>query len=164
MAIHPSDLSKTSFRPRSVTLLAWLQFLQSLVILGIGIYQFSTHGRLPLMDKLLAQLLPLWLHTEEVGALLWGGLAIFGVLISLALLKLHPWAWQTSILMQGLILIVALVAYLRSEPSYVSMVAASFMVFYLNQREVRIAFRQSRQKTSEETELPDQEIDHANLA
>jgi hypothetical protein len=67
--------------------------------------------------------------------------ALLGAVIAFALLRLKSWAWMAAMELQGLGLIAALYAYLRGNPNYVGMLISIILVFYLNQQEIRAAFR-----------------------
>lgn len=141
-------------RSRAVTLLAWLHLLQSLALLGFAIYLLSTEGWQPAVDAPEVdfgpwQYLPLALFDGMVSAVAMLVLAVLGVLIAIALLRLHGWAWLAAMSLQGMGLVAALYGYLHGRPNYIGMLIGIFLVFYLNQREVQAAFRSSPQRESQ---------------
>jgi len=132
---------RTPRRSRSVTILAALHFLQSLVLLGFGIYLVSTTGWAQTETTQASQFLPLALFQGMISGVVTLVLALLGVLIAFALLRLKSWAWMAAMELQGLGLIAALYAYLRGNPNYVGMLIGIILVFYLNQQEIRAVFR-----------------------
>lgn len=135
----------TTSRPRSVTILGILHILQSLSLLAFGIYQVARHGWLIGEVEIgLLRVIPFpMLESMANGAIS----VVFGVVsffIAIALLRLRSWAWVAAMAIQGFGLFAALIGYLRARPNYVGMVFGIFLVFYLNQREIQLAFR-SRQ-------------------
>lgn len=137
---HPS----TRRRSRSVTILAGLHFLQSLVLLGFGIYFVTTAGWSQPEVTQATRFLPLALFQGMISGLVTLLLAFLGVVIALALLRLKSWAWMAAIELQGLGLMAALYAYIRGNPNYIGMLISIILVFYLNQQEIRAAFRGRR--------------------
>lgn len=133
--------------PRSVVILAIIQILQGISLLGAGLYQgrlagwnvwtrFGEWQYIPL---------PLFESFSNVLVLLILGSAM--ILVSLALLRLASWAWLFSMTLQGLGLFIGLVNYLRQRPNYVGMAVGIFLVFYLNLDEVQAALRGKKQGT-----------------
>jgi len=131
----------TPRRSRSVTILAALHFLQSLVLLGFGIYLVSTTGWAHPEATQASRFLPLALFQGMISGVVTLVLALLGAVIAFALLRLKSWAWMAAMELQGLGLIAALYAYLRGNPNYVGMLIGIILVFYLNQQEIRAAFR-----------------------
>lgn len=134
--------SHRRFRPRSVTILAWLALLDGLVRLGFGLFFVLSSGAVlggansplagldlgdPFADFLLG-LVQLILAVP----LVWTAIGLF---------RLRPWAWMWAMALQGLYLLLGLIDYLRGQPDYVSMVVSIAIVLYLNTEEVRDAFR-----------------------
>jgi hypothetical protein len=70
-----------------------------------------------------------------IGLLATSALAIYGLLFR------RRWAWVLSIISAGLILALDLGWWWAGEPRYISMLVNTIAVFYLNQREVRVALR-----------------------
>jgi hypothetical protein len=73
---------------------------------------------------------------------------IFGIVSSIGLLRMRPWAWLMAMIVQGISLIVYLVDYIRGAPNYVGMIFAVFVVFYLNQRDIQLMFDVARRRSS----------------
>ncbi|MCX8061032.1 MAG: hypothetical protein N3D16_00465 [Anaerolineales bacterium] len=137
---------RQSSLPRSVVILAIIQILQGLGLLGAGLYQgrlagwnvwtrFGEWQYIPL---------PLFESFSNVLVLLVLGLAM--ILVSLGLLRLASWAWLFSMTLQGLGLFIGLVNYVRQRPNYVGMAVGIFLVFYLNLDEVQAALRRTNRK------------------
>ena len=74
---------------------------------------------------------------------------VVGIFIAIALLRLRSWAWVAAMAIQGFGLFAALIGYLRATPNYVGMVFGIFLVFYLNQGEIQVAFRSRQTKMSQ---------------
>lgn len=132
---------KPGQRPRSVSILAVLQVIQSLGLLGYGAVQVVTHewpeGDLAESPETL--LLTLFdLITSGIGLIF---LALLMFIVSIEMLRLRNWAWMASMSVQGLGLAASLLAYVRQEPNYPAMFLGVLLVFYLNQGEVQDAFR-----------------------
>lgn len=130
-------------RPRSVTIVAWLHILQSLALLIFAYFLFNRPS-LPSDNLDLAfRFLPFALFEPMLNGAVLVVLAVMGIGIALALLRLRPWAWLAAMTLQGLGLLAALYSYVNDRPNYyVGMLIGIFLVFYLNQREVQEAFRQ----------------------
>ena len=145
---HPERVqthySPTRRRSRSVTILAGLHFLQSLILLGFGIYFVSTAGWAQTDVTQATRFLPLALFQGMISGVVTLVLALLGVIIAFALLRLKSWAWMAAMELQGLGLLAAIYAYLRGNPNYVGMLISIILVFYLNQQEIRAAFRGRR--------------------
>jgi hypothetical protein len=73
---------------------------------------------------------------------------IFGIVSSIGLLRMRPWAWLMAMIVQGISLIIYLVDYIRGAPNYVGMIFAVFVVFYLNQRDIQLMFDVARRRSS----------------
>jgi hypothetical protein len=131
-------------RPRSVTILAFLQVLQSLGFLGFGVMQvLEFEWPEAVVWQTPETFIPTVIELMVSGI----GLIFVGVLmliVTIELLRLRSWAWILSMSVQGMGLFAALSGYLRGEPNYLSMALGVLLVFYLNQQEVQDAFRQVR--------------------
>ncbi|HSO28054.1 MAG TPA: hypothetical protein VLS48_08290 [Anaerolineales bacterium] len=137
---NPAREPITQKRPPSVTLLAWLQMIQSLALLGFGLYLFFVHGPGSLGIELLSQYIPIALYHSMISSAYLTVLGIAGIVTSLALLRMRKWAWIVSMVLQGLGLIGGLVEYWRANPLYLGLAVGVFMVLLLNQHEVKITF------------------------
>ncbi|HEX6868870.1 MAG TPA: hypothetical protein VF119_08685 [Candidatus Limnocylindrales bacterium] len=69
------------------------------------------------------------------------GLLLASTLIVIGLVLQKRWAWVLAIITSGVILAVDLGWWFAGEPRYSSMLMNAIAVFYLNQREVRLALR-----------------------
>jgi hypothetical protein len=121
-------------RPSAVTLVAWLFFLNFVLLLSGSI--FWPGGQIDLTE---------FRPAREPGPALvlqavFISLGLLALVISLGLFRLKRWAWLLAMTMEGLNLASALIAYRVGHPEYVTMVVGIFTVLALNQREVRQAF------------------------
>jgi hypothetical protein len=73
-------------------------------------------------------------------AMLWG-LLIASVLVVVGLALGMRWAWVLAIITSGVILALDLGWWFAGDPRHASMLLNSIAVFYLNQRDVRLALR-----------------------
>jgi hypothetical protein len=129
-------------RSRSITILAGLHLLQSLALLGFGVYLVQTSGWSQQVTFARAfQFMPFAMVDSMVSGVATVFLAVLGVIIAIALLGIRSWAWLAAICLQGIGLASALYGYFRGRPNYIGMLIGIFLVFYLNQHEVRTAFR-----------------------
>ena len=130
-------------RPLSVSILAGLQFVQSLGFLAYGIHQVATHvwpeGEWVNTPELIIPIVFEYL-TSGIGLIVLGVLTF---IVSIELLRLKNWAWLASMTLQGIGLTFSLLAYARQEPNYPAMFLGVLLVFYLNQHEVQEAFRRT---------------------
>jgi hypothetical protein len=78
---------------------------------------------------------------EVVAGVLLGGLLIASIIVVIGLVAQRRWAWILAIVSSGLILAIDLGWWYAGEPRYPSMFANVIAVFYLNQRDVRVALR-----------------------
>lgn len=129
-------------RPGGVTILAWLQILQSLASLLIGLaftlQAGSALGGVPAPLPYLTVKHPMAAFERGVSQLL---LAFPVLWVGFALFRLKPWAWLSAMTLQSVVLVVNLVSYVRGGANYLSMAVSIIIVLYLNQAEVRAAFR-----------------------
>ncbi|RCK74270.1 MAG: hypothetical protein ANABAC_2472 [Anaerolineae bacterium] len=132
--------------PRSVLILAVIQTLQGLGLLGAGLYQGRRAGWDVWTRFAEWQYIPLPLFESLSNVLVLLVLGSAMILVSLALVRLASWAWLFSMTLQGLGLFIGLVNYLRNRPNYVGMAMGIFLVFYLNLDEVQAAFRRKRDR------------------
>ena len=128
--------------PRSARILAWLQILQSLATLLIGL-AFTLQGGAVLGG--LPAPLPYMLVEEPLLAFVRGAIQLLLAYpifwVGLALFRLKPWAWLFSMFLQGVVLFVNLASYFRGGANYISMAMSVLIVLYLNNAEVRLAFQ-----------------------
>lgn len=78
---------------------------------------------------------------ELIARVLLLGLLVASVLVMVGLLARREWAWVLAIVSSGIILAIDLGWWWSGEPRYGSMLLNSIAVFYLNQRDVRLALR-----------------------
>jgi len=150
-------------RPRSVTLIG-----TALLLHGLGLTLFSG----TLIGLILAWESG-WLapdNAAQVAALNLPSLlvlvsvavqGIFGIVSSIGLLRMRPWAWLMAMIVQGISLIVYLVDYIRGAPNYVGMIFAVFVVFYLNQRDIQLVFDVTRRRSSTPPPPPEEPMPDA---
>ncbi len=69
------------------------------------------------------------------------GLLIASVLVVVGLVFQKRWAWVLAIITSGVILAIDLGWWFSGDARYASMLINSIAVFYLNQRDVRLALR-----------------------
>lgn len=142
-------------RPRSVIILAGLQILQSTALmLQAAAHSTETPLRLPpaLLETL--QIVPPDLVQSQITDIVLVALALAGLLTSLALLRMHLWAKQAAVLLQGLALLSSLVGYLRGTPNFLAMLIGVVIVLYLNQAEVHQAFRSRNSRGEQDLGQP----------
>jgi hypothetical protein len=143
---HPAKTTARGERPptfpQSARILAWLQLLQSMASLLIGLafvlQAGSILGGVPTPLPFLVIREPLNALARGVEQLL---LAYPIFWVGLALFRLKPWAWISSMMLQGIVLFVNLASYFRGEANYLSMAISVLIVLYLNNAEVRGAFQ-----------------------
>ena len=78
---------------------------------------------------------------QIVGNALLVGLFIASVLVVVGLVFRKRWAWVLAIITSGVILAIDLGWWFSGDARYSSMLLNSIAVFYLNQRDVRVALR-----------------------
>jgi hypothetical protein len=136
--------SQPALRPRSVSILAGVQFLQGVALAGFGFYLNVIYGwpGVVLPPEPASQLA--WAFrelTSGFGQMLFSLPVLF---VSIALLRVARWAWMAAMALQGIGLMIALFAYALEQPNYLAMLLGVLLVFYLNQHEVQAAFRTRR--------------------
>ncbi len=78
---------------------------------------------------------------QLVATVLLVGLFVASVLVVVGLTFAKRWAWVLAIITSGVILAVDLGWWFSGDARYASMLLNSIAVFYLNQRDVRLALR-----------------------
>jgi hypothetical protein len=78
---------------------------------------------------------------QIVGTALLVGLFIASLLVIVGLVFQKRWAWVLAIITSGVILAIDLGWWFAGDARYSSMLLNSIAVFYLNQRDVRLALR-----------------------
>lgn len=137
-------------RPRSVTIIAWLHLVQSLVLLIFGVFLFEASDGFTIRVITAIRLIPPAIFQNMASILVMVVLAVFGVFVAIALFRLRGWAWLAAMSLQGIGLLAALYGYITGRPNYVGMLSGILLVLYLNQYEVRIAFREQREDSPAE--------------
>jgi hypothetical protein len=65
---------------------------------------------------------------------------LVGLVLAVGLLSQRRWAWVGTMIWAGLNMAIGLVAFHHGTPHYISMALSVVAVFYLNLREVQVAF------------------------
>lgn len=127
-------------RPRPITILALLLFLQAMGLFDLGLFFFTGLGikGSVIMTVLLAE--PV--NTLTMG-LVFVSLALLAFLAGVGFLRLWRTAWLMAMLLQGLCLLTALLLYFNQRPGFVYflMLYSVIMVIYLNYSEVYATFQ-----------------------
>lgn len=138
-------IKSQSKRNSGVIILAGLHFIQSLVLLGYGLYLYSVSDQLQSGPERFLRFLPIAWVEGYFSTIAMVIIALTGLIIAVALFQVRRWSWMAAILLQGVGLLAGLFDYLRGQPNYVGMVFGVILVFYLNQREIKMTYRsQSR--------------------
>lgn len=133
--------NESSMSPRSLYILVIFQVLQSLMLIGTGIYRLLENPWLlsviPLSMNEIAKDAPAVL-VNEISFIFVGTILL---VLALFMLSRRYTAWLLSILVQGGLLLYSLIAYYQGNPRYDVMVSGVILVFYLNQSTIQTAFR-----------------------
>jgi hypothetical protein len=129
--------------PQAVRILAWLQILQGLGTLLVGLAHTLAAGSLL---GGVPQPLPFVAVGEDVPSAFARGafqlLLAFPILwVGLALFRLRRFAWLSAMSLQGVVLLLNLVSHFRGGANYASMAISVLIVLYLNNAEVREALQ-----------------------
>lgn len=120
-------------RPWPVKILTWLLALEG-VLLGLMGF-FNLQGGGSVMDRLADR--PFFASVVP--------LSLLALIAVIGFVQLRPGAWVVAMLLQGMLLLMALIAYFSSaedEPMlYVMLLYGVVMVLYLNYAEVPLVFR-----------------------
>jgi hypothetical protein len=81
-------------------------------------------------------------------ATLGAAIALGGLLVAVGLWRLHSWAWTATMIWVGVVMGLALLAYLQGHASYIVMALSVVQVFYLNQSDVQRVFGRIREEAS----------------
>ena len=137
--------SKRSPRPPVVSIVVLIFLLQVLTVAALLWLQLAGLG-LRGIDSLSSDLAAAWLQGDRwIDAVLFGGLfllAVTSVFVTIGLARVRPWAWLWAMTIQGVRLLIGLVAYFRGDPYTFSMLIPLIAVLLLDQVPVRRAFRQ----------------------
>jgi len=127
-------------RPRPITILTLLLFLQAVGLFDFGLFFFNGLGiRYTLMmTTLLAE--PV---NTLIRGLVFGSLGLLALLAGIGFLRLWRTAWVVAMFLQGLCLVTALILYFDHKPAYVYLLMgySILMVIYLNYSEVYATFQ-----------------------
>jgi hypothetical protein len=136
----PAPAPPARRRPRAVTWVAILHFLQALILLPVAalfIVGFTVGEEAGLNEL-------------RTAILIYGVLilvyALLALPIAFGLLWLQAWAWTAAMMLQGLQLATSLVQAYFGENDYLTLAMAAFVVLCLNQQEVRVAFGLGRRR------------------
>ncbi len=127
--MESTDIQK---RPFGVTAIIVLQLISLASIIG-DIMGFPV-SQLP-------NLLPVqWLNNTNYVFIIGIAIAILQLAIIIGLWRLQRWAWFLIMIQLGVSMALGLIAYFSGLQLYSYMLLNVIMVFYLNQRDVQIAF------------------------
>lgn len=126
-------------RPWPVTATTYFLFGQTLGLFAIGLHNFLSTD-LAMLDE--SQIMLTAVLAALTNSIVFTALALLALVAAIYFLAGRPLAWSSAILIQGLILLVALVIYFRSPIFYAYLMMASgiFMTAYLHHPEIRAAF------------------------
>ena len=138
-------MAKDPKRPPVVSVVV-LIFLIQIVILAVLLWlQLAALG-VTRMATLGSSLTVVLLHGDRwIDALLALGLlalVVASILVTIGLTRMRPWAWLWAMTIQGLRLLLGLIAYFRGDPYTFSMLVPLIAVLLLDQVPVRRAFGQ----------------------
>ncbi|HEX6031318.1 MAG TPA: hypothetical protein VFY90_07790 [Tepidiformaceae bacterium] len=119
-------------RPIGVTLVAAVQAINAV---ATGLEVLAGKRAVPADDTTILAI---------VGA----AIALGGLVVAFALWRLHPWAWTATMIWVGVVMGLALLAYVQGRPSYLVMALSVMQVFYLNQSDVQRVFGRTREEAS----------------
>jgi len=86
-------------------------------------------------------LLPIDVSAGALEAVLLIGLLVLSLLSIWGLVRRREWGWTLAIITAGVTLTLNLGWWANGEPRYLSMLANTIAVFYLNQRDLRAVFK-----------------------
>ncbi|UCH59479.1 MAG: hypothetical protein JSV61_14855 [Anaerolineales bacterium] len=129
-------------RPRSLSILTFLVFLQGVGFLAYGIYVISLEGWFTRGSSLLlSRFSPFVLINATSYNLVVILSALLLLLVGISLRRTKRWAWTAAISVQGLGLLFALLEYSNQRPNFIGMLFGIAIVIYLNQSEVQEILR-----------------------
>jgi hypothetical protein len=135
--------SKRSPRPPVVSIVVLIFLLQVVTFAALLWLQLAGLG-LRGIDSLSSDLAAAWLQGDRwIDAVLFGGLfllSVTSVFVTIGLARVRPWAWLWAMTIQGVRLLIGLVAYFRGDPYTFSMLIPLIAVLLLDQVPVRRAF------------------------
>jgi len=137
--------SKRPPRPPVVSIVVLIFLLQVFTFAALLWLQLAGLG-LRGIDSLSSDLAAAWLQGDRwIDAVLFGGLfllAVTSAFVTIGLARVRPWAWLWAMTIQGVRLLIGLVAYFRGDPYTFSMLIPLIAVLLLDQVPVRRAFGQ----------------------
>lgn len=126
-------------RSLAVTIVSWFHVIQGCVLIGVSMLSLSALGE---NNIGLTELFDHINHDEVIAlGVIFLILGLLTVIMGMGLRTLRPWTWLVAMLIQGANLATSLFAYFNHMPNYFAMFFGVLIVFLLNQREVRHAFR-----------------------
>lgn len=132
-------------RPPVVSIVLAISLVQVFTLVALLWAQLASLG-VTGIDDLGPQLAAVWGHTDRWIdlVLLLGLLALVlaSIVVTIGLARLRPWAWLWSMTIQGVRLLIGLIAYFRGDPYAFSMVVPLIAVLLLDQVPVRRAYGQ----------------------
>ena len=125
----------SSQRRRPFGLYAILVLLSVQTVLGVLLAAFLGVGMTVAAADIWAILAPqAWSLLESLSIMLATAILVVG------LWRFRPWAWYGMMLLLAYWMASDAVGYFRGTPEYISMALNVAMIFYMNQREVRVLF------------------------
>jgi hypothetical protein len=120
-----------------------IALMQALAAPTAGVSMFFANTAVGLSD--------LW---ERISGAAVSLLGLLGIVIAIGLWRLQRWAWVATMLWFGFTMAEALITYRAGESQYGIMVLSIITVFYLNQRDVRLAFRAPATSDADQPDRP----------
>jgi hypothetical protein len=130
-------------RPRAVSFVASLLFVESVLVMVIGLLMATAQLATMPLPTITADdaFSPIVTVVPGLGLAITIVVAGCGLaLAGLGLLHLREWGWVLAMSLQGFGLADALYAHFHGDRPYFTLALCSFVVLVLNQREVRQAF------------------------
>lgn len=129
-------------RPWPVRAATYFLFGQMAGLLAIGLFNFLTTDLTQLNEPRIVLSNVLFALTNSI---VFSALALLALVAAVNFWAARPLAWPSAILIQGLILLVALVIYFSSPVfyAYLMMGSAIFMTAYLHHPDIRTLYSQA---------------------
>jgi uncharacterized membrane protein (DUF2068 family) len=139
-------------RPRGVTLISVWLILFGLFDVGLGVLLIALlflADQLP-VDAILSSPEMKILMNEALSAGVVGAVElVIGMMMLVAavgMLRMRQWAWLLALIIQGTELLIGMLEHPRAGLTAVNMLIGVLVVFYLNQRSIRMAFQVARHR------------------
>lgn len=133
---------KRPVRPPAVSIIVLIFLIQIVTFIVVVWLRWAGSGAMAL-DRL-PTTISAWLHDDAwIDALLSLGmlfLVVASVFTTIGLARVRPWAWLWAMTIQGVRLLIGLIAYFRGDPYSFAMVLQLIAVLLLDQAPVRRAF------------------------